>query len=357
MRGKVARAVKRLIAFALVWVALVVVAPGAHADEGAALADAAQSSDPQVAADALYRMAEAEDAAGDFAHAVQHYRAAVTRLPSFRYAPKAMTRASQLEAHSEGDYRPFARLDAVRRDPKTSDDAAAIDSLARDAEGFPPGPTRGEARMVCADAYLARLHRRADGEAELRRVTDDPKADPLLRRQAAVELLDALLDDGNLEGAREVTESEGKLLDRKQARRIVVASRRRWLHRGSLVVLALFGLLAATAVVRASLRGALGGVWSALRGGAWYALAYAAWLAIAGGGFASAYETGNAEPFYGFAATLLPIAALARAWSAAGSRSAPARVVRATMCATVVLAAAFLVLEAINVQYLEGFSL
>jgi hypothetical protein len=31
--------------------------------------------------------------------------------------------------------------------------------------------------------------------------------------------------------------------------------------------------------------------------------------------------------------------------------------VRATMCATVVLAAAFLVLEAINVQYLEGFSL
>ncbi len=347
---------KSSLAFALAWAVLVVLTTVARADEPS-LQDAARSSDPLVAADALYRMAQAEDAAGAYASAVEHYRAAVTRLPSFRYAPKAMTRAALLDSHAEGDYRPFARLESVRLDPRASDDPAAIDALAHDAQSFPPGPTRGEAWMVCAEAYVSRLHRRADGEAALRRVIDDPKADMLLRRQAAAQLLNALIDDGDIDGARDLANADAKLLDPKLARRIVVAVRRHWMRLGSLADVALFCLLTAAAVAGAARRNALDRVRLALRRSAWFMIAFGAYVALTGGVLASAYETGNAEPFVVFGAALVPIAILARVWGAAGSGSLPARVVRATVCASVVFAAAFLTLETVNVQYLDGFNL
>ncbi len=355
-RGIVPVAVTKWLAFAFACAAWIAIATGARAD-GASLEDAAQSSDPMVAADALYRLAEAEDAAGAYAYAIQHYRASVDRLPSFRYAPKAMTRAAVLQAHSEGDFRPYARLESVRRDPKASDDAASIDALARDADTFPPGPTRSEAWMVCADAYLSRLQRRADGEAALRRVTGDPKADALLQRQAASTLLNALLDDGDLEAARETSQTMAKLLDARMIRRVAVAARRRWLHHASIAELALFSILAAIAVARAAARGAWSDVRRALRGGTGFALAFAVYVALAGGALASAYETGNAAPFLIFGAALAPIVVAARAWGAAGSSAGWARAARAVVCASAVVAAAFLVLEAVNVQYLEGFKL
>jgi len=348
--------VTKVLAFAFAWAALVALATGARADEPS-LDDAARSSDPAVAADALYRRAEAEDAAGAYANAIRDYRASVARLPSFRYAPKAMTHAALLDAHSEGDFKPYARLESVRRDPKASDDAASIDALAHDAEAFPPGPTRSEAWMVCADAYLSRLHRRADGEAALRRVTDDPKADALLRRQAASELLDALIGDGDLDGARDASQSMAKLLDAKTAKRVVVAARRRWLHRASISDLVLFALLATFAVARAARRGTFGDVRRALRRGVGFAVGFAVYVAVAGGVLASEYETGNAAPFLIFGVVLVPLVVLARAWGAAGSGAAGARFVRAVVCASVIFAAAFLVLEAVNVQYLEGFRL
>jgi hypothetical protein len=348
--------VTKVLAFVLACAAWFAVATAARADD-ASLEDAARSSDPKVAADALYRMAEAEDAAGAYASAVVHYRASVARLPSFRYAPKAMTRAATLDAHSEGGFAPYTRLESVRRDPKASDDGPSIDALAHDAESFPPGPTRSEAWMVCADAYLARLHRRADGEAALRRVIDDPKADALMRRQAASELVDALIDDGNLEGARDTAQTMAKLLDARMMKRVVVAVRRRWLHRTSIADLAFFVLLAAFAVARAASHGAFADVRRALRGSVVFAVGFALYVALTGGALASAYETGNAEPFLVFGAVLVPIVVLARAWGAAGSGAAGARFGRAMVCASAVFAAAFLVLETVNAQYLEGFNL
>ena len=84
---------------------------------------------------------------------------------------------------------------------------------------------------------------------------------------------------------------------------------------------------------------------------------FAVYVALGGGALASGYEAGNAEPFLVFGVVLLPIVLTSRAWGAAGSAATAARVARGVVCATAVVAAAFLVLEAINGQYLEGFKL
>jgi hypothetical protein len=323
----------------------------------ASLEAAAGSSDPSVAAGALFKLAEAEDARGDYAHAAPHYRAAVAKLPSFRYAAKAVTRAALLEAHSEGSWAPYARLEAVRRDPKASSDPGAIDALSAAADGFPPGPTRSEAWMLCAEAYVARLHRRADGEASLRKVIDDPGADGLLRREAATELVAALIDDGDLAAARTAVTTLGRLVDPSMGERVLELIRRRRVHLASVADLTLFVLLAAVAIARAAAHGALGAVGLALRKTLPLGVAFAAYVALVGGALASGYETGNAEPFLVFGAVLVPVAVAARGWGAAGSPGRAARAGRAVVSGTAVVAAAFLTLEAINGQYLEGFGL
>jgi hypothetical protein len=329
----------------------------ALAASASARADDPPPPDPRAAADALFHQAEAEDTAGDYAHAVEHYRAAVRVLPSFRFAPKAITRATLLESHSEGEFGPYKRLEAVRRDPKTNADPAAIDALASDAAGFPAGPTRGEAWMLCAEAYLSRLHRRGDGEVALRHVIDDPQADALLKREAADQLIRALIADGDLDGARETSQAIARWLDPKVARSVTVARRRQWLRRVSTVDLAAFLALALLAVGRAVKGGQTAGVLRALRVGAGLGLVFAAYLAAVGGVLASSYETGNAAPFLFLGVLVLPIALIARAWGAAGSTSRLARSVRSLVCASAVVAAAFLLLEALNPLYLEGFHL
>jgi hypothetical protein len=342
-----------LLLFLAGLVAMGVAAPLAFAST--AWAD--DAGDPRAAADALFAQAEQEDAAGDYGHAAAHYREAVARFPGFRYAPKAMTRAASIEAHREGNWIPFAQLEAVRRDPKVADDAGAIDALAKAIDAFPPGPTRSEAWMVCADAYVSRLHRRSDGEAALRKVVDDPLADGLVRRQAAQELVEAMIADGDLAAARTTARSLGHTLDARVAHKVDVLIRRSRMHFLAMVDLGLFVLLAAVAIARATARGGLGDAALAVRKLGPVGIVFAAYVALAGGALASEYETGNAEPFLVFGVVLLPIVMAARAWGAVGSAATAARVARAVVCATAVMAAAFLVLEAINGQYLEGFKL
>ncbi len=322
-----------------------------------ALQATSQSNDPAVAAPALFALAEAEDARGDYAHAVSDYRAAVAKLPSLRYAAKAMMRAALLDSHSEGGWGPFTQLEAVRRDPNVSSDPKAIDALASSADSFPPGPTRSEARMLCAEAYVSRLHRRADGEAALRKVIDDPRADGLVRREAANELVTALIEDGDLASAQTTALALGRTLDASMAKRVTELLRRRHVHIAAIVDLALFALLAAVSIVRAASRRALVEVRLALKRTAPLVLAFAGYVALVGGALASGYETGNAEPFFAFGAVLVPVAIIGRAWGAAGSKGPAARIGRAALSASAVAAAAFLMLEAVNGQYLEGFKL
>ncbi len=332
---------------ALLAFALVLRASPAGADDAA---------DPQTAAASLYARAEAEDARGDYKQAVADYRAAVGLLPSFRFAARAMTRAALLDAHSEGNWGPYSQLEAVRRDPAATSDPKAIGRLATAADAFPAGPTRGEARMVCAQAY-GRLNRRAEGETELRKVVDDPSADGLLRREAASLLVNALLEDGSFADAQATAARLGTNLDVSMAARVTELVRRHRVHLAAVADLSVFALLAVVALARASLRGALANVLAALKPTSFAALGFAAYLAVAGGWLASSYETGNATPFFAFGVALVPIALAARAWGAAGRTSTAARALRAVVSASAVMATAFLLLELINGQYLEGFNL
>ncbi len=324
---------------------------------GAAQASDSPPSDPRATAEALFARAQGEDQAGDYAHAVIDYRASVSTFAGFSHAPKANTRASVLEAHREGDWIPFRELETVRRDPAASSDATAIDTLARAIPSFPPGPTRSEAWMVCANAYLSRLNRRAEGEAALRSVTSDALADGLVRREAASLLVGALIADRNLDLARTTARELGNTLDAKEAQHVEALVRRRRLHVAAVIDLALFAVLTAGAVLRSVARGNHRDVVAALRRFLPLGVGFVAYVALIGGLLASQYEAGNSAPFIAFGCALALILVAARAWGVAGSASRGARIGRAIVSGTAVAAAAFLVLESINGQYLEGFSL
>jgi hypothetical protein len=334
---------------------VVCVAAGARGDAGEreALEARARSGDADEASAALYALAELDDQAGDYARALERYRASVARLPSHRFALRATARADTLAAHAEGDFLPFAKLERVRRDPKLSNDARAIEALARDAESFPPGPVRVEARMLVAEAYLGRLGRRDEGLAMLQRVVDDASCDPVTRRFATRRAVEVLLARDDVAGAQAWTARGGA--DAEISAMVRARARRGWAHRAALATLASLVLLAAAALLRARARGvsAAASVRMALPS----ALLFAAFVGGAGGALASAYEAGNARPFLVFAAASVPVLLLARAWAYAAPARLAARLARAGLCAAAVVAVGFLVLEYVDTDYLRGFGL
>jgi hypothetical protein len=305
--------------------------------------------------DDLFERAEADDAAGRYAQALDEYRAAIARAPSSRHSLRAIARAETLASHAEGDFAPFAELEEVRRTPGKANDPREIERLARDAESFPAGAVRVEARMLVAEAYIRRMGRRDEGIAELRRVTADPAADPLTARMAGRALVETLEDGGDLDGASEAAKTIP--LDPRVAARVRAHVRRRWAHWAAIADLAVFSLLAAIALGAAARRRELEGVARALRSSLPIAIAFAAYVALAGGVLAAGYERGNAAPFLAMGAVSFPLALLSRAWGAAGSNAPSAKGARAALCASSVVAAAFLVLEHVNAAYLEGFGL
>jgi hypothetical protein len=317
----------------------------------------ASSSDESVAADALFRLAETDDEAFRFADALREYDACAARSPSSRWTPRAVARARALRERSEGDFAPLTRLESVRRDPRLADDPAAIDGLAGDAEGFPPGHVQVEARMLVAEAYLGRLRRPAPGLAELEKVVSDPHADVVTSRQAARELVETRVNQGDLEGAARRGAELGTMLEPKVLAGVRQAIRRKRAHRAATAVLTLLGGLALASVVRAATRKALAPVAGALWRMIPLAAVYAAYAAVVGGLLASSYESGNAAPFLALGFAILIIACVSRAWSAAGSPRPVARILRALLCASSVVAAGFLILERIDISYLQGFGL
>jgi hypothetical protein len=308
-------------------------------------------------AEALLQRAETDEDSGDFASALRHDRAAMAADPASVWAQRAAARIAWLRARSEGDFVPLARLEQVRRNPTLAADPGAVDGLAREADAFPPGPVRVEARMFVAEAWLGRMHRPVDALRELRAVSDDPEADPLTSRLAEREIVDALVGEGRLDEASAEATSHTDRLDPRFVKQTRALVRRRTVRRGALAELGAFALLAGVALVRALRRGALGETRAALRTIAPVAVAFLVYLAGVGGVLASQYESGNAAPFVRLALAVLPLLLLARAWGAVGSTRAAARTGRAVLCAVSVLAVAFVLLDAANPSYLEGFGL
>ena len=319
----------------------------------AAFERAASSSDDDVAARGLFFLGEMDEEAMRFADAVTRYDGCIARLPSNRYAQRAASRSSAIRSHAEGGYAPLARLETVRRDPVLSNDPAAIDALVRDAEGFPPGPVRVEARLLAAEAYRGRLGRPGRQIELLWQVVRDPRADVIASREAAVEIVDAEIRRGDLDAAARAAAELGPKLDAQHTAQIGRLLRRRVAHAAALGELGLVLALLAVAIVR-------GGAGTAARAAGRIlppAGLFCAFAAVAGGLLASRYEAGSSTPFWMIAPMMLVSILLARAWSAVGSQANVARVVRAVLCASSVFAAALLLMERMTPEYLEGFGL
>jgi hypothetical protein len=314
---------------------------------------AARDADDRTAAEALFFLAELDDAALEFASALARYEAAAARLPSSRHTPRANSRAHELRTHAEGGFAPLVRLDTVRRSPDLANDPSAIDALAHDAASFPPGKVRVEARMLVIEAYLGRLHRSADAVPLLLLVIDDPHAEVLTARAAASELVSTYTQTGNLESALGVARAHPRLLPPTTERDLRRTLRRRPLRVvawGDLTALAAFALLALA-------RPGRGAVLVAVRRVAPLALAFSAVACGVGGLLASRYEQTSPYPFTAMLPAVFAAILLARAWSAGGSARAWARALRAAVSFAGVFAAAFLMLDRMDPVYLQGFGL
>lgn len=312
---------------------------------------------PTPSASDLYRQAREADAALAFEAAAAKYEAALERDPGASFAIAAAVRAQYLREHGEDAFGPLTLLERTRRDPARAASGRAIDELVRAAASFPPGPVRVEARLLAAEAYQSRLARPADAEALWELVVRDAAADHDAIAMATRALVTARLARGDRTGAAEVVRLAGSNADGALVRDVERAARRGFVHLGSLVVLVVTFAAAATSLVRALRAGRREAVVSSTRGAATLSLAYAAYVAVAGAALAAGYQEGTARPFLLFGVVLVPIFLTARAWNAAGSPHRSARALRAALCATSVLGAAFLVLEQVDATFLTGLRL
>jgi hypothetical protein len=317
----------------------------------------AASDEPEAVAEADFLLGQLDEEDGAYPQALIEDRACIDAAPATRWAFRASDRIDWLRARSEGDFGPLRRLESVRHDPARSSDPATIDALAREADGFPPGMVRVEARMLVAEAWLSRLHRPDDAIAILRLVTSETKIDPLSLRLAERELVEALIAQGRIDEAIAEATARSSRLDPKFVKQVKRLRTRQVVRLVAIGVLAAFGLLAVAALVRARHRRVLRDAWTALRALLPMAVLFVAVVAIGGGVLASQYETGNAQPFLILGAGILPLVLLARAWSAVGSQVPAARLARSLLCGATVVAAAFMLLETTSPQYLAGFGL
>jgi hypothetical protein len=328
-------------------------------DEGrvALLAAVTAADEPEAVAEAEFLLGRLDEEDGNYAQAILDDRSCIDAGRQSRWAVRASDRIDWLRARSENDFAPLRRLESIRHDPSLSSDPATLESLAHEADGFPPGMVRVEARLLVADAWLGRLHRTADAIAILRLVTAETKIDPLTLRLAERELVDALVSEGRVDEAIAEVTARPARFDPRFAVQVKRLRTRRNVLRTATGVMILFVAFSLTALVQARRRNALGDAWSAVKALLPTAALFIGFVAIGGGFLASKYEAGNAQPFVLLGAGVLPLVLLARVWSVVGSQTSAARLGRSLLCGATVMATAFVLLESVNPQYLEGFGL
>ena len=337
------------------------VLPHATGEEGdtrpAKSVPTASEEDAPARAPSVLAEAERDDDALAFGKALAGYDEALRLAPAMAGAMRAQQRGAALRARSEGDFEPLAKLERVRRDPELSSDPSAIDDLVRAAESFPPGLVRVEVWLLAAEAYAGRLDRPGDAVPLWRRIIVDPHADEVVTRAAARSLVQHHLERGDLAAAEAALALAGSNAHPTLADEVRRAARRRWVHLSAIAVVGLTIVLA-TSTIGQSIRARRHRVILArARSSSRLVLGYAAYVALAGAALASCYEAGTAHPFLLFGAVLVPLLLLARAWGAAGSPAPRARGLRAIACAASALGTAFLVLEHVDVRYLQRLGL
>jgi hypothetical protein len=333
--------------------------PPDRAGARASFESAVAASDKQVVAEAHLRLGSMDEEEGAYPRAFEQYQACAMLSPTGRLARNARMRVNWLQARSEGDFVPLSRLSAVRRDPAFVHDPAVVEAFVREADGFPPGIVRSEARMAAAEALLAM--RRADQAMPLFvQVRDDPRSLGTTVALAEDHLVEASLDEDRLsEVAREV-EQRKELVAPELAAKVQRAVRKRVLRDVAALVLAIDLVFAGATIAWAWLRRARAAL---------VRVARALVTTRSAVGAACAYATAvvalllfrrapvPASSCVLVAAVAIPVVLLLFAAESVGSTSLPRRVVAAALCVAGIAAGVFLVLEAALPAYLNVFGL
>ncbi len=319
------------------------------------LGDPAESPAREAARSAFSR---AEAAAKDlrFEEALSAYEEVAQKDPTAPFAAAARARAVELRAHSEGHFQPFAKLEAVRRDPAKNRDRATIESLERDARAFPDGPVRAEALLVVSQAYEHAFSEPARALAALEPILTDPFADRGTRALALSEAVSLYRARGDLPAALAAVSRDPELLPsvtrevRNEVRRVTIG-------RVCLGILALIATLGLRGAVRAARR--TGDVRAlpplVFRPGA---LAFAFYVGGGGAVFVRLHGTGgDPMPFLLLGAGIALLGALIRLVSLGDPRSRLHAIAGAALGVVGVLAMAYLVLWRSNGAYLSPLGL
>lgn len=216
-----------------------------------ALERAAAAEDPDAAGEAYYRLGILDEEDDELSRALTDYRrslGAKSVTAGGAFASEASKRMQWLAVRSEGNYAPLKRLNRFKRDHASSAEAEAIAALARDAEAFPPGIVRAEARVIVATAWLGPLHRVHDAVSLFRQVATDPTADGAALTAGRRGLVDALLADGHLDEAAKEIDVYASELDPDVVSRLQVLVRRRRVLFAARIAFGTFLVLAAVAL-------------------------------------------------------------------------------------------------------------
>jgi hypothetical protein len=190
---------------------------------------------------------------------------------------------------------------------------------------------------------------------ELRALASDAHNDVLLRRGAATKLVMTLADDGEFDAADAAGQEFAKNIDSGAIKHAKAVRRRSHVHVAAMGALGVALGIAVLSLVAA--HRLLAGALRSVRGIAPVVTFFLLYTGLVGGYLASRYENSSSLPFVLFAAFMLPLVAIFRAWSAVGSPRLAARTGRALAAVASTLALAFLVVEHINPTFLEGFGL
>jgi hypothetical protein len=210
---------------------------------------AAAGGEPPTASQAHFRLGVLDEEDAEPARALEQFHASVDAAPGSRWARTARGRIAWMDERSEGDLAPLAALQRVRLLPPALRDPAAVDALAVEAESFPPGRVRSEARMLVAETWLKVAPRRGDALGELRKVVADPSSGAADAVLAERDLVEALLADNRVDEAAE--ETRARPFDPRAAAEVQTRLRRRSLRRAAGAELLVAFTLAVMVGVRA----------------------------------------------------------------------------------------------------------
>ena len=319
---------------------------------------AAQNNSPDdrsARARAAYERAERASADLHFADALSAYEEAMTLEPSAPYVRIARARVADLRAHAEGDFRPLARLESVRRRPSVTRDE--IEQLARDAEQFPPGRVRSEVQLVVAEAYWHRFGAPDLAANALEKALSDTSADRLTRALALSELVALERERDRLDAAVHAVSRFPDLAPNLRAElgRLV---RRLWIGRIAMGLVATVLLVGVLAVFRAIFwlrRDADVVLREAVRTSS---MAFALYVGGVGSMLVKWHGEGDVRPFLWLGLGMLAIDIAARGWRAGFvDERFGGRLCRAMTCGVAVFAVAFLALQYADAAYLETLGL